>query len=536
MILRAAISTALAALLLSGCLVGPKYQKPPAMTQAPPAAYKESPGAAQPGGGTTAGGTAASGTAAGTAQTNAAATGTTGAQAADAGEWKVAQPQDAMLKGKWWEIYQDAELNALEEKLTIDNQTIKQYFANFMEARTLVAEARAQLYPTVGTSPSYTRSQASANVGSGGAGANNGQTNLTNLPVDASWEPDLWGRVRNQIRAQQYNAQVSAADLEGERLTEQASLAEYFFEIRGQDALAAIYQQTVADDQKAVELTRSQYETGVGTEISVVEAQNTLQNAQAALTNLGVARAQYEHAIAVLTGSDPSAFSIAVKALSAVPPAVPIGVPSQLLERRPDIAASERMMAEANAEIGVAQAAFYPTLTLSAGGGLESSTLKHLFDWPSRFWSVGPAVSETIYDGGLRRAAVRQYTAIYNSDVAGYRQTVLPAFQQVEDALAAERILSRQIGQQEMAAQSAQKVLDLETARYETGVDPYIDVVTAQNTLLADRQTLATLHTQEMTASVQLIEALGGGWDSTQLATPEQVSKKLGAGEIEIQR
>ena len=528
---------ALAALLLSGCLVGPKYQRPPAMTQAPPAAYKESPGAAQPGGGTAAGGTAAGGTSTNAAATGTAASGTTGAQAADAGEWKVAQPQDAMLKGKWWEIYKDDELNALEEKLAIDNQTIKQYFANFMEARTLVAEARAQLYPAVGTGPSYARSQASANAGAPGTTpANRSQSDLTILPVDLSWEPDLWGRVRNQIRAQQYNAQVSAADLENVRLSEQASLAEYFFEIHGQDALAAIYQQTVADDQKALDLTRSEYETGVGTEISVVEAQNTLQNAQSALINLGVARAQYEHAIAVLTGSDPSAFSIAVKALSAVPPAVPIGVPSQLLERRPDIAAQERVMAAANAEIGVAQAAFYPTLTLSAGGGLESSTLRHLFDWPSRFWSVGPAVSETIYDGGLRRAAVRQYTAIYDSDVAGYRQTVLTAFQQVEDALAAERILSRQIGQQEQAAQSAQKVLELETARYETGVDPYIDVVTAQGTLLADRQTLATLHTQEMTASVQLIEALGGGWDSTQLATPEQVSKKLGAGEIEIQR
>jgi NodT family efflux transporter outer membrane factor (OMF) lipoprotein len=529
--LRAAITTALAALLVSGCQVGPKYQKPPAMAQAPPAVYKESPGS-----GTAGSATPGSGTAASAAATSAAATGTTGTQAADAGEWKVAQPQDAMLKGKWWEIYGDNELNALEEKLTIDNQTIKQYFANFMEARTLVAEARSQLYPTLGTGPSYTRSQASANVGSGGATGNKSQSNLTTLPVDLSWEPDLWGRVRNQIKAQQYNAQVSAADLEGERLTEQASLAEYFFEIRGQDALQAVYTQTVADDQKALDYTRAQYETGVGMEISVVEAENTLQNAQSALINMGVARAQFEHAIAVLTGSDPSAFSIAVKALSAVPPMVPIGVPSQLLERRPDIAASERMMAEANAQIGVAQAAFYPTLTLSAGGGLESSTFKHLFDWPSRFWSVGPGVSETIYDGGLRRAAVRQYTAIYDADVAGYRQTVLTAFQQVEDALAAVRILSRQIEQQQQAAQSAQKVLDLETARYEMGVDPYIDVVTAQTTLLADRQTLATLHTQVMTASVQLIEALGGGWDSTQLATPEEVSKKLGTAEITIQK
>jgi NodT family efflux transporter outer membrane factor (OMF) lipoprotein len=534
--LRAAIFSALAALLLTGCMVGPKYQKPPAMAQAPPAAYKESPGAAQPGNGTAAGATQTSATATNAAASGTATSNTMGTQAGDAGEWKVAQPQDAMLKGKWWEIYQDAELNALEEKLAIDNQTIKQYFANFMEARALVAEARSALYPTVGTGPSYARSQASANVGSAGTTGNKSQTNLTTLPVNASWEPDLWGRVRNQIRAEQYNAQVSAADLEGERLTEQASLAIYFFEIRGQDALQAIYNQTIADDRKALDYTRAQYETGVGMEISVVEAENTLQNAQAAAINLGVARAQYEHAIAVLTGTDPSSFSIPVRALSAAPPPVPIGVPSQLLERRPDIAASERMMAEANAQIGVAQAAFYPTLTLSAGGGLESSTLKHLFDWPSRFWSVGPSVSETIYDGGLRRAAVRQYTAIYNADVAGYRQTVLTAFQQVEDALAAERILSRQAGQQQMAAQSAQKFVDLETARYETGVDPYIDVVTAQKTLLADRQALATLHTQAMTASVQLIEALGGGWDSTQLATPEAITKKLTAAETTIQK
>jgi NodT family efflux transporter outer membrane factor (OMF) lipoprotein len=508
--LRAATLSALAALLLTGCHVGPKYQRPPAMAQAPPAAYKESPGAA--------------------------ATSAAGTQTSDAGEWKVAQPQDAMLKGKWWEIYKDDELNALEEKLAIDNQTIKVYFANFMEARTLVAQARSQLYPTLTAVPTYSRSRASANQTNTPSAATGRTTSLETLGLDASWEPDLWGRVRNTIREEQYNAQVSAADLENVRLSEQASLAEYFFEIRGQDALTDVYRQTVADDQKALDLTRSQYETGVGDEISVVEAQNTLQNAQSALTNLGVARAQYEHAIAVLTGSDPSGFSIPVKALNAAPPPVPIGVPSQLLERRPDIAASERVMASANAQIGIAQAAFYPNLTLTMDGGFESAAFKHLFDISSRFWSLGGSASETLFDAGLRRATVQQFTAIYNGDVAGYRQTVLTAFQQVEDALAAERILSQQIVQQQQAAQSAQKVLDLETARYETGVDPYIDVVTAQMTLLADRQTLATLHTQEMTASVQLIEALGGGWDSTQLATPEQVSKKLGAGEITIQR
>jgi NodT family efflux transporter outer membrane factor (OMF) lipoprotein len=455
---------------------------------------------------------------------------------ASSGDWKVAQPQDAMLHGKWWVIYNDPELNDLEDKLNIDNQTIKVYFENFMQARAIVAETRSQLYPSLTAAPSFTRSRASANQSSTPSAATGRTNSLTVLGLDASWEPDLWGRVRNQISEAQYNAQVSAADLEGERLTEQASLAEYFFEIRGQDALIAVYQKTVADDQKALDLTRSQYETGVGSQIAVVEAQNTLQNAHSTLTNLGVARAQYEHAIATLTGADPSTFSIPVKSLNASVPAVPIGVPSQLLERRPDIAASERTMASANAAIGVATAAFYPNFTLTTDGGLESGTLKHLFDISSRFWSLGGSASETIYDGGLRRAAVMQYQAIYNGDVASYRQTVLNAFQQVEDALADERILSQQIQEQEQAEKSAQQVVDLETARYETGVDPYIDVVTAQTTLLADQQTLATLHTQVMTASVQLIEALGGGWDNTQLPTPQQVSVKITPAESAIQR
>ncbi|MGD0798535.1 MAG: efflux transporter outer membrane subunit [Acidobacteriaceae bacterium] len=499
--IRIAIVAAVGALLLNGCMVGPKYQKPPAMAQAPPAAYKESP-----------------------------------ANFPDSDAWKVAQPQDAMLHGKWWEIYNDPELNALEEKLNIDNQTIKQYFANFMEARTLIAQARAQLYPTLTAAPSFTRSKTSGNL-TDTATANTGrESSITSMGLDASWAPDLWGKVRNEIREQQYNAQLSAADLENEKLTEQATLAIAFFEIRGQDALKAVYDQTVADDQKALDLNRSLYETGVGTEISVVEAENTLQNAQAASTNLGVARAQYEHAIAVLIGTGPSAFSIPVKALSATPPAVPIGVPSQLLERRPDIAGSERTMASANAQIGVAYAAFYPALTLSATGGFQSSTLQHLFDWSSRFWSVGPSISQPIFDAGLRRATVNQYIEVYNADVAGYRQTVLGAFQQVEDSLAAVRILSQQIQQQEQAAQSAQHFVDLETSRFQTGIDPYIDVVTAQTTLLSDQQTLASLHTEVMTASVQLIEALGGGWDSTQLPTPAEVSKKITPAETQIQR
>jgi NodT family efflux transporter outer membrane factor (OMF) lipoprotein len=496
-----AICPTLATLLLSGCMVGPKYHTPPAVAQAPPATYKESP-----------------------------------TQFQDTDGWKVAQPQDAMLHGKWWEIYNDSELNALEERLNIDNQNIKQFFANFMEARTLIAQARAQLYPTVTVGPSYQRAKTSANLGTSSVANPGRQSSVGSLPATVSWEPDLWGRVRNTIREEQYNAQLSAADLENERLTEQASLATFFFEIRGQDALQAILNDTVEADKKALELTQAQYDTGVGDRISVVEAQNTLQNVQAQATNLGVARAQYEHAIAMLVGANASDFSIPVKPVSVSPPPIPIGLPSALLERRPDIAASERNMAAANAEIGIATAAYYPDLTLSASGGFESSTFKHLFDWPSRFWSIGPTVSETVFDAGLRRATVRQFVEVYNADVASYRQTVLTGFQQVEDALSSVRILSQQLIQQQQAVTSAEEFVTLETARYQTGIDPYVDVVTAQTTLLTDRQAVATLRVQEMTSSVQLIEALGGGWDRSQLPTPAQVSEKLTKAETTVQR
>jgi NodT family efflux transporter outer membrane factor (OMF) lipoprotein len=498
----------LVALLLAGCMVGPKYHQPAATVQPPPAAYKELP-----------------------------------AQNPPAGEWKVAEPQDAMLHGKWWEIYKDPELNALEDQLNINNQSIKQSFENFMEARTLVTQARAQLYPTLSTAPSFRRSQSSAtlrnNVGAtgtagGGATGNpNVYSTLAEVPFTASWQPDLWGRVRNTIRQAQYNAQLSAADLENVRLTEQASLAVFFFELRGQDALQNILNDTVEADKKSLEVARARYETGVDTQLTVVEAQVTLQQAESASTNLGIARAQFEHAIAVLVGTSASGFSMPYKPLSTAPPAIPVGIPSQLLERRPDIAASERNMASANAQIGIATAAYYPNLTLSAQGGFESSALQNLMTWPSRFWSVGPSVSETIFDAGLRRATVNQFVAVYNADVAGYRQTVLTAFQQVEDSMAAVRILSKQIQQQEQAVQSAQQFLALSQARYETGVDTYLNVLIAQTTLLTDQQQLASLHTLEMTASVQLIEALGGGWDRSQLPTPAQVSKKVTKSEIQ---
>lgn len=504
------LATAALCCALAGCTVGPKYQ-PPA-PQAPPS-YKELPGkapASQP-----------------SPPPEAAADPTLGGL----GDWKPANPQDSLPRGKWWEIYNNPELNALENQLNIDNQNIKQFFENFMAARSLVREARSQLFPTATAGFNYSRSRGSGNLtnivgATGSTSAKSGSTALIDLPFDVSWAPDLWGRVRNTVHQAQYSAQVSAADLENERLTEQASLAVFFFELRGQDALQQILDSTVVQDQKALEFNRSQYELGLADRIAVVQAEATLKSAQSQATNLGIARAQYEHAIAVLIGRAASEFEIPVKPALTTPPPIPVGLPSQLLERRPDIAGSERLMAAANAQIGVATAAFYPNLTLSASAGLESSTFKKLLNWPSRFWSVGPSLSETIFDAGLRRATVNQFVAVYNADLAAYRQSVLAAFQQVEDSLAALRILTQQIQQQRQAVESAQLALDLETKRYETGLDPYIDVVTEQNALLSAQQILALIEIQRMTASVSLIEALGGGWDRSELATPEQITAK----------
>ena len=494
--------------VLAGCNVGPKYV-PPSMTA--PAAFKESP-----------------------------------TQFKEADGWTVAQPQDATLRGKWWEIYNDPELNALEEQLNIDNQNIRESFENFMEARALVREARSQYFPTVSIGPSYSRSQSSSNISNGQTSGGSSTTTSTStttgrqsqvfaLPVEVSWEPDLWDKVRNTVRANQYNAQLSAADLENERLTEQASLAEYFFEIRGQDALQKILDDTVETDKKSVSAQQARYDTGVDDQISLVEAQTNLAMAQSAAINLGIARAQYEHAIAMLIGKPAPSFSIPVKPVTTAPPPIPVGLPSQLLERRPDVAAAERNMAAANAQIGVAYAAYYPALTLSGSGGVESSAIGKLLEASSRYWSMGPGVSETIYDGGLRRATVNQYIATYNGDLAAYRQTVLTAFQQVEDYLAAVRILSQQIKRQQEAVDSSKTYVKLEQSRYDMGIDPYIDLESAQVTLLSNMQTLADIQIQQMTASVELIQALGGGWDRTQLPTPEQITRKPAPSETTIQ-
>jgi NodT family efflux transporter outer membrane factor (OMF) lipoprotein len=485
---------------LSGCRVGPPYHAP-----APPAItasnYKES---------------------------------TVNFQDADG--WKVASPQDAMLRGNWWEVFNEPELNTLEDQLDVNNENIKASFQQFMAARAEIAEARSQYWPTITANPGYSWSKSSSNLAHS-TEANTGKTStLWSAPLEASWTPDLWGKIRNEVREAQYTAQASAADLELEKLTEQATLAETYFEIRGQDMLQQILNQTVTADQKALDANQGAYDAGTGDQISVVEAKATLEAAQSAAVNVGLLRAQYEHAIATLLGKIPTDFSIPVKPMVYTAPPIPTGVPSQLVERRPDVAAAERTLAAANATIGIGYGAFFPQVTISASAGFESSTLKNLFDLSSGIWSIGPSASQVIFDGGLYRAELHQYVAEYNGDLATYRQTVLTAFQQVEDSLAGTRIYSQQILRQKEAVASAQQYLDMETQRYSTGVDPYVDVVLAQTTLLGDQQTLNSLEVEEMMSAVELVQALGGGWDKSQLPTPKQVGAHTTKTDYQLQQ
>jgi len=477
--LRAATALLCGTLLFQGCDVGPKYNRPAAKV---PATFKE----------------------------------VTPDDLQKMDGWKVAQPQDTALHGNWWEIFGDSQLNALEPQVNISNQNVAAAFASFMAARALVRQARSQYSPTVSVGASIVPQHQPASVSG---------TTFTeySLPFDASWTPDLWGRVRNTVRANVANAQASAADLENTRLTAQAELAVDYFQLRGQDALKQLLDSTVVAYEESLKLTKALYETGIDSDEAVAQAETQLEATRALDTSVGILRSQYEHAIALLVGQPASSFSIAVEPLKTPPPAIPFGVPSQLLERRPDIAASERLMAQANAQIGVARAAFYPTLTLSASAGFQSTTGSTWFSWPSRFWSVGPAISELIYDGGLRRATMEQYRAQYDQTVANYRGTILTAFQQVEDNLSTLRVLSKQIQEQDTAIQSAQRSLNLATDRYRLGIDPYLNVITAQTTLFGNQQTAVNLRIQQIVASVQLIEAVGGGWDSSTLPTSQQI-------------
>lgn len=485
------------ALLLAGCVVGPKYARPSVQT---PAAYKEA--------------------------------GSTGAE-----NWKTAQPQDDAIRGKWWESFNDLELNALEEKSAVSDQNIVAAADNFLAARALVSQVRSQYFPTLAINPSIANQRPAPTTFSGletGTPSSSGLTVKSytdyELPFDASWEPDLWGRLRNSVRSNLFAAQATAADLENVRLSEQAELAADYYELCAQDSLKQVFDSAVTVYQQTLDLSRSLYRSGLDNEESVAQAEAQLNAAQAQDTNLGILRAQYEHAIAVLTGQPASTFSLPTRVLQANPPTIPVGIPSELLERRPDIAAAERGVAQANAQIGAAKAAYFPNVLLSASGGFGNSSVTSWLTWPSRFWSVGPSLAETLFDAGLRRATMEQYRATYEETVANYRETVLTAFQQVEDNLASLRILSLDIQQQDAAVEAAERSFQEAMARYQAGLDPYLNVLSAQTVLLNDQQTAVTFRMQQRVASVQLIKALGGGWNASEIPSPREVQTNVANG------
>jgi NodT family efflux transporter outer membrane factor (OMF) lipoprotein len=449
-----------------GCAVGPDYLRPPVSV---PAAYKETEG------------------------------------------WKVADPKDHLTRGTWWEIFEDPQLTALEEQVNISNQNIMQAEAQFRQARALVQVSRSAYFPTATIGPSFQRTfQASPSAPSA-------PVSLYSLPVDVSWEPDLFGRVRRSVESSRATAQASAAELENVRLTMQSELAQDYFQLQALDAQKRLLEETVEAYGKSLELTKNRYDAGIVSKADVLQAETQLRTTQAQAIDLGIQRAQMEHAIAVLVGKAPADLSISFAPLTKEPPEIPTGVPSELLERRPDIAAAERQMAAANAQIGVALAAFFPRVTLSAGGGLSSTDPANWFTWPSRFWSIGAALSETLFEGGLRKAQTEQARASYDATVASYRQTVLTGFQQVEDNLAALRILSQEAAVQDGAVKAALESVAVAQNQYKAGTVTYLSVITAQAAALANRRTAVSIAGQKMTATILLVKALGGGWMVAQL-------------------
>ena len=470
---------AAALFMFNACTPGPKYAKPTVPT---PSAYKElAPSAAGP-----------------------------------QSEWKASQPQDQVIRGKWWEIFNDPQLNLLEERVDVSNQNLKIAEAQFRQARDLIRINRSGLYPTVSAGPNITGEQFSKNAPNAGPKYGQTQGDFV-LPFDLSYEVDAWGRIHLTVQAATASAQASAADLETARLSIHAELAADYFALRGLDAQKQLLDSTVVAYQKALDLTTNRYNGGLAAKVEVAQAETQLETTEAQAIDVGVERAQFEHAIAALMGQPASTFSIPVSPLDTPPPKIPVGVPSNLLERRPDIAAAERRVAAANAEIGVAKTAFYPTLSLSAAAGLEWSVITNWFAWPSRFFAVGPTLLETLYDAGRRHALTDQAWAVYDANVAAYRQNVLTAFQQVEDNLAGLRILDEESKKQSQAVQSAELSLGLSTNRYKGGLVTYLEVITAQSAALSNERTAVDLLTRRMNSTVLLIKALGGGWDVSKL-------------------
>jgi NodT family efflux transporter outer membrane factor (OMF) lipoprotein len=433
-------------------------------------------------------------------------------------EWKASQPQDQEIRGKWWEIFNDTQLNALEERVDVSNQNLKVAEAQFRQARDLIRINRSGLYPTVSAGPYITGEQSSKNAPNPSPKAGQTQGDFV-LPFDLSYEVDAWGRIHLTVQAATASAQASAADLETARLSVHAEVAADYFALRGLDAQKQLLDSTVVAYQKALDLTTNRYNGGLAAKVEVAQAETQLETTQAQAIDLGVQRAQFEHAIAALIGQPASTFSIPVAPLDTPPPKVPVGVPSDLLQRRPDIAAAERRMAAANAEIGVAKTAFYPTLTLSAAAGLEGSSITNWVTWPSHLFAVGPELLETLYDAGRRHAYADQAWAAYDANVASYRQSVLTAFQQVEDNLSGLRILDAESAKQSEAVQSAEHSLALSTNRYKGGLVTYLEVITAQSIALNNERTAVDILTRRMNSTVLLIKALGGGWDVSKLPT-----------------
>jgi NodT family efflux transporter outer membrane factor (OMF) lipoprotein len=467
-------------MLLSGCAVGPRYSRPPAPV---PTDYKETPP-----------------------------------------NWKPAQPSDQVLRGKWWEIYQDPQLKTLEEKINISNQSLKAAQAQFAQARATVRYNRADYYPTITAGFSATRERLSTNrpLAKFGGGVT---TNDLVIPVDMSYEPDVWGRVRRTVEAARADSQASLADLELVSLSVHAELAVDYFQARELDAEAQLLDSTVASYVKQLELTENRYKGGVASQVDVAQAQTQLETARAQAIDVREQRTQFEHAIAVLIGEPASTFGLSSAALNATPPVIPPGLPSELLERRPDIAATERQMASANARIGVAKAAYFPLFNLIPGAGFESTTITNWLSGPSGFASVGASAVVTAFDVGRRRAASDQARAAYDQTVANYRQNVLTAYQEVEDNLAALRLLEDESSTQTAAVAAAEHSLALSSNRYRGGVTTYLEVITAQTTALANERTAVQISGRRMVDSVLLIKALGGGWNASSLSTVKMESR-----------
>jgi NodT family efflux transporter outer membrane factor (OMF) lipoprotein len=478
-----ALLLVLAAVLQSvGCAVGPKYRTP--IAPAPPA-YKE------------------------------------------IGNWKTAQPSDQKLGGNWWEIFQDPQLNALEQQINVSNQNLKAAVAQYQQSRAALRYVRADYYPTLTAGASATRQEYS--------GHRPPQTSIFDgltfndfvLPINLSYQANVWGRVSKNVESYREQAQASAADLAVINLTLHATLAVDYFAARTLDAEEKLLTDTVAQYQQAFQLNEDRYQGGLASEVEVEQAKTILETTRAQMVDVGVARSQFEHAVAVLIGKPPADFTLPPLPLTTPPPAIPVGIPSELLERRPDIAAAERRVASANAQVGLAKTAYYPSLNFLGVGGFESGTITTLLQGPSALWSVGASSLFTVFDVGRRRALNDEAKASYDSTVASYRETVLAAFQQVEDNLAALRILEHEAGVQAVAVQAAQRSLDLSNTRYEGGVTSYLEVITAQNAALADEVTAVNILGRRMASAVLLIQALGGGWDRSSLPERPECCGKL---------